>query len=974
MALPSKLRLLFVCATSLLCSGLATSETASPNSWFDEQLARKTEILDRLDRVPDERAVLVAIALLDDIYDLREQVSEPAAVDSLLNRHASDPNAHAVLHTEARYLLSLLAGEHVESANPEPLKALLKAAAITADNDVELQYAITVVSLFHRYSTPEGARPANHSNTPDDWYRTAKTASDDYHRMQALRSTLALDHDYVPAVLDMARRYSAQSQITRARTLLLATLKQRPAEASIRALLAEFDINQGYASAALVTMTELRSHSALSISVARELASSYAQLGFVKEARELAHFAHRLHPAGVEESELVARLDEEVGEYRSTHNIQRPEQSNGASARGSVTEIEPAKESDSDSDRLRRLLNGQPVEQSDPLSGFMANVPELIQKWRSRPAAERNESRILADVRVDELRPDYQPVKHVQQLIAVGPTDVSTYKTRAIQYSPQSQQLSVLRARLYHPDGRVAEADDLGDASLADASVSTYYDLRVRQYRFRDLRSGDAIELEYTISPLSSTNPYGKYFAELIAFGAGVPCDFQRYVLRSPRDIHLSSSEHLLGRATHRQQGSEDVYVWEKQQIPALVREPRSPAWSEQGAYVHVSNFASWQTLGKWYADLIRPQFTLNAQLEALVSDIVAQHPNRLDRVAAIDELVLKSTRYVALEFGVYGFKPYAVTETFTRRFGDCKDKASLMVALLRAAGITADIALVRTQRLGNIAAQPASASVFDHAIVYVPEFDLWLDGTAEFSRLRELPVEDQGVMALVVERDGNAILRRTPASSASDNYSRRTINARVEADGTIQFSGASYVRGEDAPELRRQLEPGDGKLGYVRDRLAQVLPAVELHDVELPLSSAEAVALSFNGELSSFHGRRIASLPSSWMERNYVASLASKTTRTQDLLIEAPWTTTEEIHIHLPEGARLTGVPSGQSFSSEFGQATIEYQVDGLEISVLSTVQFKATRIPATRYSAFRDFAAALDEAFHRDLEVELR
>jgi len=272
-----------------------------------------------------------------------------------------------------------------------------------------------------------------------------------------------------------------------------------------------------------------------------------------------------------------------------------------------------------------------------------------------------------------------------------------------------------------------------------------------------------------------------------------------------------------------------------------------------------------------------------------------------------------------------------------------------------------------------SFATWPASVSVFDHAIVYVPEFDLWLDGTAEFSRLRELPVDDQGVMALTVGADGDATLRRTPASSASDNYSRRTISARVEVDGTIRFSGATYVRGEDAPELRRQLEPGESKLGYVRDHLAQVLPAVEVHDVQLPLSLSDTVSLSFDGELTSFHGHRSATLPSSWMERNYVTTLAAKNSRAQDLLLEAPWTTTEEIHIELPSGAHLASVPQNQSISSEFGNAEIEYATVGDHITVLSTVKFSATRIPAAQYAAFRLFAADVETAFRRNLEVEL-
>jgi hypothetical protein len=296
------------------------------------------------------------------------------------------------------------------------------------------------------------------------------------------------------------------------------------------------------------------------------------------------------------------------------------------------------------------------------------------------------------------------------------------------------------------------------------------------------------------------------------------------------------------------------------------------------------------------------------------------------------------------------------------------------MVALLRGAGIDADLALVRTQHLGEIVSHPSSASIFDHAIVYVPEFDLWLDGTAEFARLRELPVEDQGVMALTIDADGNAAMRRTPTTSATDNYSRRTINARIDADGTIRFSGATYVRGEDAPGLRRQLEPRDSTLGYVRDHLAQVLPAVQVQDVDLPPGSSDTVSIGFSGELSSFQGRHAAVLPSSWMPRNYLESLAPNKSRRQDLILEAPWTTEEEIHIQLPEGGDVAAMPKNKDISGEFGNAKIEYRIDGHEVIVCSTVQFNDTRIPAAKYPAFREFIAQTEEAFARDIEVTLR
>jgi cellulose synthase operon protein C len=977
MAFLRKFRLPFVCAISLLgCNrALAAPENPTPpSSWFDQQLKTRTEALLSQAHSEQQRNILIATGLLDEIWELRDGVSSPNQIDAVLNSLATDAAAPMPLRIEAEHLAEATSGTGTALDNDQAAKALLQWAADSGQQDPELLTAAVAINVAHQWRKfTEAERAAELAHSADTWYRASRSAEDDYHRFQSTRRALDLDNNYVPACIDMARHYFAQGQLTRARLILTAALEHNPEEASVSALLAEMEINQGHGSVALSIINELRSKP-LSIAVARSLANGYAQLGFLKEARELAGYSLKLHPGGEQERELVSRLDEQAGIPAPLASNHRSAKLDGLAEGQLAGDAPGAAAPDRQTERLRRLLNGEPLSTNDNSRAFLADVSELVQQWRALPAGKRTESRVLADIRVDQLRSDYQTIHHVQLVIAVGSAnDVPTYRTRTIQYSPQSQQLNVSRARIYRGEGHNIEADDLGESAVTDESVAAYYDLRARQYRFRDLNVGDVIELEYSITPTASANAYGHYFAELVAFGGVLPCDLQRYVLHAPVEIHLSSAEHLLSHAQLRRHRDENIYLWEKRKTAALVREPHSPSWSEQGAYVHVSNFQSWQALGKWYADLIRPQFELNPELTSQVSEIVARHPNRLDRVAAIDELVLNDTRYVALEFGVYGFKPYPVSQTFSRRFGDCKDKASLMIALLRAAGIDADIALVRTQRLGNIISKPASVSIFDHAIVYVPEFDLWMDGTAEFARLRELPVEDQGVMALTVGLDGEAVLRRSPRSSAADNYSRRTINARLDADGTIHFSGATYVRGEDAPELRRHLEVRDAKLGYVRDRLAQVLPAVEIHDVELPVGSSEAVSLSFSGDLATFRGRHLATLPSSWMERNYLTTVAPGTSRSQDLLLQAPWTTEEEIHIQLPPGSRIGSLPESQNITSAFGNARLDYRINGSEITVLSNVQFKQTRIPASQFSAFHGFAASLEKAFHRNIEVQL-
>src|SRR5205085_9472246 len=141
-------------------------------------------------------------------------------------------------------------------------------------------------------------------------------------------------------------------------------------------------------------------------------------------------------------------------------------------------------------------------------------------------------------------------------------------------------------------------------------------------------------------------------------------------------------------------------------------------------------------------------------------------------------------------------FKFYPVETILSRRFGDCKDKASLMHAMLEAIGIDSRLTLLRMKRLGGIETQPASLAVFNHAILYVPKLKLFLDGTAEFHGSGELPADDRGAEVLVVEPGGASKFFRTPEASPADNPDETRIAAKLAGDGSATVQLQPGARG----------------------------------------------------------------------------------------------------------------------------------------------------------------------------------
>src|SRR5262249_11223440 len=243
-----------------------------------------------------------------------------------------------------------------------------------------------------------------------------------------------------------------------------------------------------------------------------------------------------------------------------------------------------------------------------------------------------------------------------------------------------------------------------GETPVSDPSTGMFFDLEAHALAFRGIEAGDAIALEYSIRPIVRENPLERYYADVVLMGSELPTQLERYMVTAPEALPLYFSQERVEPPSIRKSASAVTRIWEGRNLPALSREPNGPGWMELAAHVHVSNFASWTELGQWYSALLAPQLKLNAELEAAAQQIAKDHATTDARVSAVLDFVVQNTRYVGLEFGIFGLKPHAVTDTYAKGFGDCKDKASLMIAMLRSMGIEGRLALLRTQSMGEIA------------------------------------------------------------------------------------------------------------------------------------------------------------------------------------------------------------------------------------------------------------------------------
>ncbi len=634
---------------------------------------------------------------------------------------------------------------------------------------------------------------------------------------------------------------------------------------------------------------------------------------------------------------------------------------------------------------LRRILELRPqekdvreyvahLEPSKPRAdeAFARPAKEFL-ALRAAPAAGKTR-RTFVDLQVTTVFPNGLASRY-HQVVFQPLTEAAAAEARdyGFSFEADTETVQLRGARVYRKNGTVEETVESGEGPADNPSLAMYTSARAFYVRFPRLNAGDVVELTYRVEDITARNAFADYFGEVAYLQSTEPIARAEYVLITPKARTFAFGKLTPGiKETVEEKGDARIHRFVALDVPALEPEPGQPPLAEVLGHVHVSTYRSWDDMGRWYWGLVRDQFTADDEVRRRVAEITKGLTDDRAKVRAVYDWVVQRTRYVALEFGIHGFKPYRCAQIFARGFGDCKDKATLIVTMLKELGIQATIVILRTGLRGDFPTEPASLAPFDHAIAYVPSMDLYLDGTAEFTGSTELPAMDRGALAVQIN-EGRPKLVHLPHPPASASVTTKRLEATLSPDGSAQISYGLDVSGVHASSYRQRWHAKATQKARVQEDVAGELPGVEigavtandLEDIEQPVS------MRAKGRATSFARKD----GDSWTvpvgaKATLVATHAPLSARRTDVRIPALETREHETVLKLPQGAKVVSPPRAAKGSSPFGsfEVAVDTSSPGL-VKVKTTVTMTTPRVKVSEYPAFRAFCEQADRELGQTL-----
>lgn len=423
------------------------------------------------------------------------------------------------------------------------------------------------------------------------------------------------------------------------------------------------------------------------------------------------------------------------------------------------------------------------------------------------------------------------------------------------------------------------------------------------------------------------------------------------------------------------------------EQTPILL-EPSCPAWDSLVPVVRLAphtfylsgergNFINWQELGFWmFHQLIKDTRELPKEEITYVKNLVKEAPSDREKVRLIYEYLQNKTRYISIQIGIGGWKPFPAKHVSENSYGDCKGLSNYFVSLLEAVGIEGNYTVVYGTRKNIRNIDPNFASIQgNHVIVNVPmQADtLWLECTSQETAFNHLGKFTHDRYALSVNEKGGEIVK-TQHYGAEDNWAKHEAYVSISPEGKLHANSVSKLTGL----LYDQLTPFKYlDKTYSKEYLYSLfgdLSSLEVKEYNYTNHKEKAV-----GELSmSVDGRDFGqiigdnmifrALPIFGITHEYKKDY----TRKYPLVLESPKSNYVKIVFEIPPGYTLKQIPEEITFKSDFGSYRLSYSMDNQHIIVKREFHSTSGTFAPKKYNEYVSFLQKVEKADHSKLLIE--
>jgi len=535
-------------------------------------------------------------------------------------------------------------------------------------------------------------------------------------------------------------------------------------------------------------------------------------------------------------------------------------------------------------------------------------------------------------------------------------------------YSALSDKLEVVSVRVIKPDGTAVTAQESAIQDVTYPNALMYTDYHEKHISVPSLRPGDVLEYQFVRTIVSPMTP-GQFWASYDFRDSGIVLDEQLEInVPKSRQIKLKSEpgaepkitddgDRRIYRWKHSRLEDEDDSATKKKKSARRRAEDRVPS-------VQLTTFESWQQMGDWYAGLEKDRRQPNDAIKAKANELLQGKTTDTDKVKALYDFVSRDFRYVSLSFGLGRYQPHAASEVLANGYGDCKDKNTLLAALLATQGFESTSVLIGSQH--KLDPEIPSPSQFDHVITRLPleGQEIWLDSTNGVAPFRVLAYPLRDKEALAMPPGGTPAIVRTPAGLPFASYDRSSIDGALNDTGKLTAHFNILGRGDSELGMRyamRQI-PNNRWKSVIEAMLSRSpMKSGEVANLKVgdPTDTSKPMEIDFDVTVSNYFDWSAPDpkLPLPVVDMSLPPGTDDDAKNPRPIKLGAMTEAATDVKIAVPAkyGVRL---PIGIDVKRDYAEYHSTYKFDDGQLTVSRKLKTLLTEIPYERreeYTAFR-------------------